>query len=344
MDSEKNFKNIKMLLELENDYPGILVKTMCDFDGAKSIKETIDEEQGGTPIVLSWEEALKKFYTTEQYEGVTPENADLAELLKKRGGSQAVFDKGRKLREEQIKNGIPHHILGKPIREDTILESIEKIKSCTAEQIVNGKEMIDELWDKQFTYEWLDKYDPHNPIIGLDCSCCATIVSTLFGKDLAKKSMTAPDVQNLVVRDAKGEIIAKGVLYLNKEQGYGVFNDFEIHRNYKKHEIMNVLEVFGGRYKVSPNSKDEQKRERIFETLQRGMQAFIEEYDKQNPDKPLKQINVGMGYNKLKRQVEQFEKASENLTVPADYSFQDASEEQYILYKRETNEKEGNMR
>ena len=51
-----------------------------------------------------------------------------------------------------------------------------------------------------------------------------------------------------------------------------------------------------------------------------------------------------MGYNKLKRQVEQFEKASENLTVPADYSFQDASEEQYILYKRETNEKEGNMR
>ena len=80
MDSEKNFKNIKMLLELENDYPGILVKTMCDFDGAKSIKETIDEEQGGTPIVLSWEEALKKFYTTEQYEGVTPENADLEKI------------------------------------------------------------------------------------------------------------------------------------------------------------------------------------------------------------------------------------------------------------------------
>ena len=52
-----------------------------------------------------------------------------------------------------------------------------------------------------------------------------------------------------------------------------------------------------------------------------------------------------MGYNGLKRQVEQFKKASQNLTVPADYSFQDAKEEQYILYKREeTKEKKGEIR
>ena len=65
------------------------------------------------------------------------------------------------------------------------------------------------------------------------------------------------------------------------------------------------------------------------------MQAFIEEYDKQNPENPLKQINVGMGYNRLKKQVERFKKATQNLTVPSEYKFQDAmTNEQYVLYQR----------
>ena len=65
------------------------------------------------------------------------------------------------------------------------------------------------------------------------------------------------------------------------------------------------------------------------------MDAFIEEYDKQHPGNPIKQINVGMGYNRLKRNVEQFEEATELLTVPAEYSFEDAAKQQFVLYKRE---------
>lgn len=73
----------------------------------------------------------------------------------------------------------------------------------------------------------------------------------------------------------------------------------------------------------------------IFKAFQRGLKAFIEEYDKQNPNKPLQQINIGMGYNKLKKQVERFKKATSNLTVPSEYSFQDAmNNQQYVLYKR----------
>ena len=73
----------------------------------------------------------------------------------------------------------------------------------------------------------------------------------------------------------------------------------------------------------------------IFEAFQRGLGAFVEEYDRQNPERPLQQINIGMGYNRLKRQVERFKRATSNLTVPAEYRFQDASIEQYILYQRE---------
>ena len=73
----------------------------------------------------------------------------------------------------------------------------------------------------------------------------------------------------------------------------------------------------------------------IFKAFLRGLKAFIEEYDRQNPNKPLKQINVGMGYNRLKKQVERFKKATLNLTVPSEYGFQDSMKKQYILYQRE---------
>lgn len=201
--------------------------------------------------------------------------------------------------------------------------------------------MIEELYDKQFTYEWLSKNDPSNSIMGLFCSCCGTITSMAYGKDIARSSVVAEDVQNLVVRNSKGEIISKGTFYLNKERGYGVINDFELNTTYRKHEQS------AGRYNVEPDNKEEQEREMIFKAFQRGVKAFVEKYDEQNPEKPIKQINIGTGYNRLKRQVERFRKVSNNLTVPSEYNFQDANKAQHILYERKEQseiEKGGNER
>ena len=119
-------------------------------------------------------------------------------------------------------------------------------------------------------------------------------------------------------------------MYLNEEQGYAVINDFELNHNYRNHESV------PGQYNVEDNNEEEQEREQIFSTFQRGIYAFIEEYERQNPDNPIKQVNVGMGFNRLKRQIKRFEKATSKLTVPAEYSFLDAEDEQYILYKRQT--------
>lgn len=189
--------------------------------------------------------------------------------------------------------------------------------------------MIEELYDKQFTYEWLSKNDPHNAIMGLFCSCCGTITSKSYGKDIARSSVIAPDVQNLVVRNSKGDIISKGTMYVNKDRGYAVINDFELNEKYRNHESSS------GRYNVEETSPEEQDRELIFKAFQRGLKAFIEEYDRQNPEKPLTQVNIGMGYNRLKKQVERFKKATSNLTVPSEYNFQDAmANAQYILYQR----------
>lgn len=325
---ETRLENLEMILNLEKMYPGMFAKAMNNFDNAKSYRESLDEN--GMPIKVSWEDALKKFYKSNKYIGVSIENADIAELFERKGISQEAFDEANRLRQKAKKANIPEHILEKPIREETILESINRIKNQTEEELTNGKQMIEELYEKQFTYEWLSKNDPHNSIMGIFVSCCGTITSCYYGKDIAESSIIAPDVQNLVVRDSKGDIISKGTMYVNKAKGYAVINDFEINEKYKNHE------GDSGWYEVGAESLEEYDREMIFKAFQRGLKAFVQEYDIENPRNPLTKINVGMGYNRLKRQVTRFKKETSNLTVPSEYQFQDAmDEEQYILYQRE---------
>ncbi|MBQ3415373.1 MAG: hypothetical protein IJH39_08535 [Clostridia bacterium] len=253
-----------------------------------------------------------------------------------------MFEEGVKLRKKAESRGVPNHILGKDLRELSILEKIEQLKQKTAEELDESKHIIDDLYSKRFTFEWLDKNDPRNGILGLYVSCCGTITSTYYGKKIAKSSIIEKDVQNLVVRDAKGDIISKGTLYVNEKCGYGVFNDFELNEKYREHEYKD--NGYGGTYlgdyedesELSVSLRKQRlERDMIFAAFQRGIKAFAEEYDRKHPDNPLKQINVGMGYNRLKRNVEQFEEISNLLTVPTEYGFRDAENRQFILYKRD---------
>lgn len=329
----KKFENLEMLLRFEQQYSGLFARVMSNFERAEKYRETLDNT--GKPIRVPWEEALEKFYKNEIYIGITEENSDIAEVFAANGLSQATFDQASILREEAKKNNIPEHILGKHIREETILDTIERIKSQTEQEIESGRQIIEELYSKKFTYEWLSKNDPQNSIIGLFVSCCASITSNAYGRYIAGASVLAPDVQNLVVRDSEGNIISKGTVYVNEKEGYAVINDFELNQKYRKHEES------AGRYFVDSDNIEEQERQQIFETFKRGLQAFIKEYDLQHSDNPLKQINVGMGYNRLKRQVERFKKATSNLEIPEEYNFWDATAGiQYILYQRESTDKE----
>ena len=92
--------------------------------------------------------------------------------------------------------------------------------------------------------------------------------------------MIHPNVQNLVIRDASGEIIAKSTLYINPKEGYGVFNNVEIYE------------------KV-----DTRFYEAIYEKYMLGMKKFIEIYNKQHPERPLRKVNVGMEHNDLGCQI-----------------------------------------
>ena len=334
---KKKFSNLELLLNLNKSHPGMFVKVMTNFDRAKSFRTTLNEQ--GKPTTLSWEDALKKFYASEKYVGVTSETQDIAEVFGGKGLQQSVFEKGVALRQKAKAKGVGEHILGKPLREMTILESIEQIKSETEIILTDSKTLLDELYAKQFTFEMLSKRDPRNAIMGLYASCCGTITSSYYGRHIAEASVTSKDVQNLVVRDSKGEIIAKGTMYVNSQQGYAVFNDFELNQKYREYENDS------GRYAVSTDAQKHKEHERdlIFDAIMRGTKAFVKEWDAQHPDNPIQQVNVGMGYNRLKAQCERFKKATRNLSVPSEYSFEDAKSEQHVLYDRKEELKKGGI-
>ena len=328
-NKSKRFINLELLCNMDkNGYPGLFSSAMANFNSVIDLRDS--EGKDGTPTTISWEKALENFYLGREYDGVTSENEDIAKLYKSKGVSQEGFDEAVYLRRTALRRKVPEHILGTELKEETILESIETTEEKTTKELKSGKEMIEELYAKKFTYAWLSKKAAINGILGLFVDCCGTITSSYYGSDIARASILAKDVQNLVIRDYEGKIISKGTIYVNEEDGYAVINDFELNRKYRKNET-DVAGIYDDEY----DSKDEENRELIFQAYMRGIHAFIEEYNKQHPNKRIKQINIGTTYNRLKRQKERFEFATQNLTVPTEYNFRDAEYEQYILYKED---------
>lgn len=325
-ENKDRIKNLNMLINLEKEYPRVFIKAMTKFDSVEALRTSIGED--GKPIKVPWETAFKRLYIKDSYKGITDENEDIAALYLSKALPEYVFREASNLRSEAQVNKVPEHILGKPLREETMIEIINKVRNETGQELVKAQETLGKLYERQFTYEWLSKKDPHNAIMGIYCSCCSIITGSLYGKSIAVSSIVDPNIQNIIVRNSKGEMISKGTMYLNKQEGYGVINEFELNEKYKNHD------------KNEDNSIEEEQRNLIFEAFKRGIGDFVKEYDQQNQSNPIKQINVGMGYNKLKKQVQQFEKDTSNLSVPVDYKFEDAKFDQYILYKRKGREKE----
>ncbi len=317
-----------------NSCKGLFAKMFTNFDEIKNFRDAIDKD--GKPVKLSWENALIKYYAFGMYENVNEENKDIAEVYGNLGINQETFDDASDLRQEAKEKNAPHHILGKPLKEESALNKIENVKDDTFNLLKMGEQLLNKKYEETFTYEMLDKYDPLNAVIGLLCSCCATIESSYYGSKIAKQTVLAKDVQNLVVRDNKGKIIAKCAMYVDEKYGFIVINGFEMNDKYRTNEILG-----GGFYQDSDDNVHTQNRQKIFDTFMRGIKAFVKEYDKQHPNKPIKQVNVGVGYNRLKEQCIRLNKteAGGYFGVPKEYSFEDASLEQYTLYKREKSSK-----
>lgn len=322
-----NFENLQMLLDLEEEERGSFVNAINRFSTALLMRKQPSLEDGIKK--LSWKEIFIKLKTEFEFENVTDESWIIAKLFTDMNiNDQYLFDKAKSIHESAKASGIKSHILDVSLKEKTIQQSIEEIKKDTQNELKISRDLIEDLYNKGFTYEFLDKHDPKNLILGLYCDCCAVIGNSFYGAKIAEQSVIAPDVQNLIIKNAKGDIVAKAAMYVNKSHGYIVFNDIEINLKFRKNEIK------PGYYKDYDLSDASKSREEIFGAFMRGLHDFIKEYDKENPEKPIRMATVGNGYNRLKQQCARFKIATKNLKVPYEYNFADAMEEnQYILYE-----------
>lgn len=324
---KKQYPNLIMLLEFEKTTSGSFAKVMLNFDTVKKYRKTILDK--GVPINVPWKEAIGNFLAEKRYTYVTEETKDIALEFAHHNIDEPIFAIAQRYRHNQLGLNIKHHILNSHLKEETILENIERLKNEIENKLQIGVKCLDEIYQKSFTYEFLDKYDPKNLIIGLYASCCATISGRLYGASIAKHSVISNDVQNLVIRDINNDIIAKGTAYVSQNPSYVVFNDFEINEKYRTDES---TEKWG--YYRYPHSKNGIAREKIFKAFLRGIKKFVEEYDLEHPDDPITRVTVGGGLNRLNVFCEAFPKVATKLVVPENYKFLDAGEEQYLLYSR----------
>ncbi len=217
-----------------------------------------------------------------------------------------------------FKEKIKDNILSSPLNEDIYLNKLSKLDSnlnkcenfCfnSVNSAVNTAE--------NFTFEWLNKADPLNFVLGKLCNCCAHLEG--MGAGIMSASIIHPSVQNLVIRNNKGTIIAKSTLYVNKEQGYAVFNNVEVCN-----------------FNIYENDEEE-----IYEKFMLGARAFMEQYNQENK-KPLKIITVGMGRNDLTSVILKYNKKSK-VYKPINYGSYDLDgkgyagdsfDNQYVVYK-----------
>ena len=123
-------------------------------------------------------------------------------------------------------------------------------------------------------YEWMPKQQKENLILGKYCNCCAHLTGAGAGIMLA--SMIHDCCQNLVIRNQFYEIVAKATLFVNREDGYGVFNTIEANLNFLQNE----------------------EKSDLLDAITEGTNAFMDIYNKNNVV-PIKEISVGMSHNAI---------------------------------------------
>lgn len=306
------------LLLLEMEQTGYIAKIYNLFDSIKEFGRSNRGEQHYRKVTL---EMVKEYLSSGHFDNINFFNKDIAETISLYTKNQASFDDATKIREKYLalkeEGKIKDHLLGEELKENDIFEQIEEERKNILNNTKETLTILNELSNKKFTYEFLSKYDPRNFVLGKYCSCCAHLEGA--GHGIMRASILHPDCQNLVIKNHTGKIIAKSTLYINREQGYGVFNNVEVDLRFINDK--KVMQMIHDKYIVAVN-------------------AFATEYNKKNPKNPLTQINVGMGLNDLTETLQKNEKKSNIILKGINFSEfggygGDWQYEQYIIWSKD---------
>ena len=237
----------------------------------------VDKTRWKAPTV----ELLAKEFAENKFSGVlTDRDRAIAEHFSAVSDySQKHFDKAKEIDKEREKSGIPDYIVGKKISQNVTQAYMEylaytgrveeEIAKDASEIIANQKDVSNRI----FTYEALAKSDIANFTIGYMTSCCARLYGA--GAGAMRGAIIDPDMQPLVVRDNRGEIVAYSILYINRKKGYAVLNDIEVNSKY---------------------AGDEESLKIIYEKMRRNAIENIEAYN-ESAERPVDIINSGLSPN-----------------------------------------------
>jgi hypothetical protein len=92
-----------------------------------------------------------------------------------------------------------------------------------------------------------------------------------------RAAIISPHHQNMIIRNPYGEIIGKSTIYVNREQGYAVFNNVE----------------------SSFKHRTEEELQAIYDAFMRGAEILMQTYNTNNPTEPLKVITIGCKSNTI---------------------------------------------
>ena len=221
----------------------------------------------------------------KNHKKTTKDTQHIARILDVFGYDQKCLDKAadidreRKMRIQagQLKNSI----LSKPIKEEleTFDKQVEKyelyakqIEEEIAGNLAECTAMLAEDRCEVFAYEMLDKSSEEIYVMGILTSCCAKLFAT--GGGAQRAMIIHPDMQPLVVRDAKGRIMGFSIVYVNRQEGYAVLNNIEIHDRYK--------------------SVSEGIIKNIYNKVIEGVETFVSAYNQEFHKKPIRQVNCGL--------------------------------------------------
>ena len=272
--------NLRTNLDIEANQDPFLPKTEED-----RYKILVYETSENGIDRLHWRaptfELLLKEFAENRLVGINDlREKEIAELISKYNiYSQKHFDKAKEIDKERIDKGVKD-ILNKPIHQDRIksLDDYREKTKAVRERIISDASTIlsEQLEDTSsvFTYSVLSKSSVENFAMGCMTSCCATLYGA--GAGAMRAMIIHPDIQPLVIRNFDNEIVSFGIIYVNREEGYAVVNNFEVNKFYK--------------------GKDEQ-RKAIYDKAMEGVKAFVKEYNIENPNAPIKRVTCGCSPN-----------------------------------------------
>ena len=285
-----NFDELHKMTRFDHDF---IAKCYNEFE---RVQRTNTSNRGEQRQLKPTIEKFVDYFKENKYMGVTDETKKISSTIAPYFDKQETFDRAVSIDQERIKNQTPNNILGFHLKEQDAFKTIGMYARRIKELQNACLNKMTSIANRQFTFDWLEKNDPQNFILGKLCDCCAHLEGAGYG--IMHASIIHPNIQNLVIRDSQGEIVAKSTLYINPLRGYGVCNNVEVKRNLQDKE--NDLQF-------------------IYEKYILGIDAFARAYNKEHKDNPIKIINVGGGFNDLISYLLAYNKKTKNLLKSIDY-------------------------